>query len=103
MYVDRRLLRTKFLPLFMQRRWLESRYHARTAHEIFKVRFPEKKNTAHAAQRWILSGKVSGKMNRVCCGAVNLLGIIHGEAVFRMNTTTSCEWLLTNPQNQWDL
>lgn len=20
-----------------------------------------------------------------------------------MNTTTSCEWLLTNPQNQWDL
>jgi len=51
----------------------------------------------------ILSGEVSGKMNRVCCGAVNLLGIIHGEAVFRMNTTKSCEWLLTNPQNQWDL
>ena len=51
MYVGHRLLRTKFLPLFMQRRWLESRYHARTAHEIFKVRFPEKKNTAHAAQR----------------------------------------------------
>jgi hypothetical protein len=51
----------------------------------------------------ILSSEVSGKMNRVCCGAVNLLGIIHGEAVFRMNTTTSCEWLLTNPQNQWDL
>ena len=24
----------------LQRRWLESRYHARTAHEIFKVRFP---------------------------------------------------------------
>ena len=36
----------------LQRRWLESRYHVRTAHEIFKVQSsPEKKNTAHAAQR----------------------------------------------------
>ena len=26
-------------------------------------------------------------MNRVCCGAVNLSGMIHGEAVFKMNTT----------------
>jgi hypothetical protein len=42
-------------------------------------------------------------MNRVCCGAVNLSGIIHGEAVFKMNTTTSCGWLVTNPQEQWDL
>ena len=24
----------------LQRRWLESRYHVRTAHKIFKVRFP---------------------------------------------------------------
>ena len=31
----------------------KSRYHVRTAHEIFKVQSsPEKKNTAHAAQRW---------------------------------------------------
>ena len=45
----------------------------------------------------------SGKMNRVCCGAVNFSGIIHGEAVFKMNTTTSCGWLVTNPQEQWDL
>ena len=29
----------------------ESRYHVRSAHEIFKVRFPQKENTAHAAQR----------------------------------------------------
>ncbi len=30
----------------------KSRYHVRTAHEIFKVQSsPEKKNTAHAAQR----------------------------------------------------
>ena len=42
-------------------------------------------------------------MNRVCCGAVNFSGIIHGEAVFKMNTTTSCGWFQTNPQNQWDL
>ena len=82
----------------------KSRYHVRTAHEIFKVLFSaEKKNTAHAAQRWILSGETDGKMNRVCCGAVNLLGIIHGEAVFRMNTTTSCGKVQTNPQEQWDL
>ena len=42
-------------------------------------------------------------MNRVCCGAVNLSGIIHGEAVFKMNATTSCERLFTNPQRRWDL
>ena len=30
----------------------KSRYHVRSAHEIFKVQFsPKKKNTAHAAQR----------------------------------------------------
>ena len=44
-----------------------------------------------------------GKMNRVCCGAVDLSGIIHGEAVFKMNTTTSCGKVQTNPQEQWDL
>ena len=48
-----------------------SRYHVRSAHEIFKVRFPQKEKTAHAAQRWILSGWTGGKMNRVCCGAVD--------------------------------
>ena len=42
-------------------------------------------------------------MNRVCCGAVNLSGIIHGEAVFKMNTTTSCGETQATPQNQWDL
>ena len=48
-------------------------------------------------------GWIGGKMNRVCCGAVDLLGMIHCEAVFKMNTTTSCGWIWTNPQNQWDL
>ena len=47
--------------------------------------------------------RIGGKMNRVCCGAVNLSGMIHGEAVFKMNTTTSCGWFQTNPQNRWDL
>ena len=47
----------------------------------------------------ILSGEVSGKIDRVCCGAVNLSGIIHGEAVFKMNTTTSCGWFQTNQQD----
>jgi len=32
----------------------------------------KKKNTAHAAQRWILSGEVSSKIDRVCCGAVKI-------------------------------
>ena len=35
----------------LQRRWRKSRYHVRTAHEIFQVLFSaEKKNTAHAVQ-----------------------------------------------------
>ena len=50
MYGSHRLLRTKFLPLFVQRRWLKSRYPVRTAHEILKVRLPQKENTAHAVQ-----------------------------------------------------
>ena len=63
----------------------------------------KKKNTAQAAQRWILSGRIGGKMNRVCCGAVDLSGIIHGEAVFKMNTTASCGEIQVTPQNQWNL
>ena len=103
MYVGHRLLRTKFLPLFLQRRWLKSRYHVWTAHKIFKVLFSaEKKNTAPQRSDDFV-GWIGGKMNRVCCGAVDLSGIIHGEAVFKMNTTTSCGWVWTNPQNQWNL
>ena len=48
-------------------------------------------------------GWIGGKMNRACCGAVDLSGMIHGEAVFKMNTTTSCGWLQANPQKQRDL
>ena len=61
-------------------------------------------------------GWIGGKMNRVCCGAVNSSwtfphgsGGSHGDnqplsvAVFKMNTTTFCGWFWTNPQKQWDL
>ena len=41
MYESHRLLRTKFLPLFVQRRWLKSRYHVQTAYEGFKVQYEE--------------------------------------------------------------
>ena len=47
-------------------------WHSITFRRLMKdsrYSFPEKKNTAHAAQRWILSGGIGGKMNRVCCGA----------------------------------
>ena len=56
MYGSHRLLRTKFLPLFVQRRWLESRYHVRTAHEIFKVLLPKRKIPPTQYRRKILSG-----------------------------------------------
>ena len=81
----------------------KSRYHVRSAREVVKVQLPKRKIPLRKDKRRILSGEVSGKMNRVCCGAVNLSGIIHDEAVFKMNTTTSCGWLQTNPQNRWDL
>ena len=80
-----------------------AQYHVQTAHEIFKVWLPRKEKYRPRSAAMILSGEVSGKMNRVCCGAVNLSGTIHGEAVFKMNTTTSCGKVQTNPQEQWDL
>ena len=101
-YVDRRLLRTKFLPLFCSGVGRKASITLGRLMKFSRYNSHKEKYRPRSAAM-ILSGEVSGKMNRVCCGAVNLLGIIHGEAVFRMNTTTSCEWLLTNPQNQWDL
>ena len=70
MYVDHRLLRTKFLSLFVQRRWRKvgitfgrlmkfSRYNSRK----------EKYHPARQAKNFV--GWIGGKMNRVCCGAVN--------------------------------
>ena len=154
MYVDHRLLRTKFLPLFVQRRCLArsrkvwghgtvsrsdglwriqgSVWRKSGAVQTLRLAsFKRKYNTLKLCNQqpktifgdlynyirfYLLKRKIpptqrsddfvgwiGGKMNRVCCGAVNFSGIIHGEAVFKMNTTTSCGWFQTNPQNQWDL
>ncbi len=154
MYVDRRLLRTKFLPLFAQRRcparsrkvWGHGtvsrsdglcKIQGTIWRKLSAVRtlrsasFKRKNNTLQLYSqqqktnfgrlnnyiRFYLwkrkippmqrsddfAGWIGGKIDRVCCGAVNLSGMIHGEAVFKMNTTTSCGLLVTNPQNQWDL
>ena len=48
----------------------KSRYHVRSAHEIFKVRSQKRKRPPTQYRRRILSGETDGKMNRVCCGAV---------------------------------
>ena len=46
----------------LPRCWLESRYHVRTAHEIFKVRFQKRKIPPTQYRRRILSGWNGGKM-----------------------------------------
>ena len=80
----------------------KSRYHVRSAHEIFKVQLPKRKIPPTQRSDDFVGG-IGGKMNRVCCGAVNSSwtfphgsGGSHGDnqplsvAVFKMNTTTSC-------------
>ena len=74
MYGSHRLLRTKFLPLFVQRRWLKSRYPVRTAHEIFKVRFQKRKIPPTQYRRRILSGRNGGKMIGCVAGRYVLSG-----------------------------
>ena len=102
MYVGHRSHRTQFLPLFVQRRW---RKVGITFGRLMKFsRYGSRKRKIPLTQRSDdFVGWNGGKMNRVCCGAVDLSGIIHGEAVFKMNTTTSCGKVQTNPQEQWDL
>ena len=65
------------------------------------VSHKEKYRPSSAAMDFV--GVKRRQNDRVCCGAVNFSGIIHGEAVFKMNTTTSCGKVQTNPQEQWDL
>ena len=69
----------------------------------FQGAFPVKEKYRPCSIAMDFVGWIGGKMNRVCCGAVDLLGMIHGEAVFKMNTTASCGWLQANPQKQRDL
>ena len=168
MYVNRRLLRTKFLPLFVQRRcparsrkvWGHGavsrsdglcKIQGTIWRKLSAVRtlrsasFKRKNNTwqLYSQQQKTNFGRlnnyirfylwkrkipptqrsddfvgwIGGKMNRVCCGAVNSSwtfphgsGGSHGDnqplsvAVFKMNTTTSCSfrkkyamWIRTNP------
>ena len=167
MYVGHRLLRTQFLPLFVQRRcparsrkvwghrtvsrsdglWRIQGTVWRKSGAVRTLRpasFKHKDNTLELYSQQLKTnfrdlynhirfylwkrkipptqrsddfvGWIGGKMNRVCCGAVNSSwtfphgsGGSHGDnqplsvAVFKMNTTTSCGWIWTNPQNQWDL
>ena len=61
----------------LQRRWRKSRYHVRTAHEIFKVLFSaEKKNTAHAVQAKDFVEVKRRQNDRVCCRAVRFFWAI---------------------------
>ena len=102
MYVGHRLLRTQFLPLFVQRRWRKVGItFGRLMNFSWCVSRKRKIPPTQRSDDFV--GWIGGKMNQVCCGAVDLLGMIHGEAVFKMNTTTSCGWLQANPQKQRDL
>ena len=49
----------------------KSRYHVRSAHEIFKVRFPQKEKYRPCSAAMDFVEWIGGKMNRVCCGAVS--------------------------------
>ena len=81
--------------------------------QLHKILFVKRKIPPTQRSDGSCRGETDGKMNRVCCGAVNSSwtfphgsGGSHGDnqplsvAVFKMNTTTSCGWFQTNPQNQ---
>ena len=69
----------------------KSRYHVRSAHEIFKVRFSaEKKNTAHAVQAKDFVGVKRRQNDRVCCRAVrSFRAIAHRKVVVITVSTTT--------------
>ena len=72
----------------------KSRYHVRSAHEIFKVQSsPEKKNTAHAAQRWFC--RVNRRQNRsdVLRGGKFFRGLFLTEVVGLTVITNHFLWL----------
>ena len=103
MYGNHRSLRTKFLPLFCSGvDWKAGITFGRLM-KFSRCNLPRKRKIPPTQRSDDFVGWIGGKMNRVCCGAVNLSGIINGEAVFKMNTTTSCRGFQTNPQERWDL
>ena len=73
----------------LQRRWLESRYHVRTAYEIFKVLPPKKKNAApQQAKNFV--GVKRRQNDRVCCRAVrSFRAIAHRKVVVITVSTTT--------------
>ena len=73
----------------MQRRWLESRYHVRSAYEIFKVLPPKKKNAApQQAKNFV--GVKRRQNDRVCCRAVrSFRAIAHRKVVVITVSTTT--------------
>ena len=74
MYGSHRLLRTKFLPLFCSGvDWKAGITFGRLMKDS-RFSFPEKKNTAHAAQRWILSGESAAKLIGCVAGRCVLSG-----------------------------
>ena len=52
----------------LQRRWLKSRYHVRTAHAVVKVQLPRKEKYRPRSAAMILSGKIAAKSSGVLRG-----------------------------------
>ena len=104
-YVDHRLLRTKFLPLFVQRRWRKSRYHVRTAHAVVKVQLSRKEKYRPRS-----TGEGFCRVKR----RQNESGVLRGGSFFRgffltevvgltVITNHFCRRFAINLQVQWDL
>ena len=70
MYGSHRLLRTKFLPLFCSGVGWEAGITLGRLMKFSRCNLPRKEKYRPRSAAMILSGEVSGKMNRVCCGAV---------------------------------
>ena len=81
----------------------------------FQGTVPVKEKYRSRSAAMILSGETAAKLIGCVAGRYALSGQsstesggYHDEnrplpvAVFKMNTTTSCRWIWTNPQNQWD-
>ena len=65
-----RLLRTKFLPLFMQRRWRKVGITSGRLMKFSRCNLPWKRKIPPTQRSDDFVGWIGGKMNRVCCGAV---------------------------------
>ena len=105
MYVDRRLLRTKFLPLFCSGVGRKAGITLGRLMKFSRYGFPKKKIPPTQYRRRILSGETDGKMNRVCCGAVASFVDFSFTEVVGLTVITNhfCRRFVINLQVQWDL